>query len=230
MQLSRVGSIRRRTKFKGASLKWFSIQKWMAAMDSHLAVGIVPVDAPLASFGDINRGEWPGEFQSKTSTMFSYAMNNYWDTNCRAGQGGAFTFRYVLTSAKKLDPAALTRMGWESMQPVALDHVIDQDRVGDPDKPLSPTGASWIEISSPNIVVVTWKLAEDGNGAILRLQETAGQPTETSIALPLTPLHSANLCNGVEDNVSALDVSGKRIQLKFQPHEVLTVRLVKGIE
>ena len=219
-----------RDLFKGASLEWFSIQKWMAAMDSHLAVGIVPVDAPLASFGDINRGEWPGEFKPKTSTMFSYAMNNYWDTNYRAGQGGAFTFRYVLTSAEKLDPAALTKMGWESMQPVALDHVIDQDKVGDPDKPLPPTGASWVQISNPNIVLVTWKLAENGNGTILRLQETAGQPQETSITFPLTSSRSANLCDGVEDDLGKLDVSQKRIQLKFQPHEVLTVRLVQGIE
>jgi alpha-mannosidase len=212
--------------FKGASLEWFSVQKWMAAVDSHLAVGIVPVDAPLASFGDINRGEWPGEFEPKTSTIFSYAMNNYWDTNYRAGQGGAFTFRYVLTSAEQLDPAELTRMGWESMQAVGLDHVIDQDKVGDPEKPLPPTGASWVEMSNPNIVLVTWKLAEDGNGTILRLQETAGQATEANIALPLSALRSANLCNGVEDDLGKLDVSGKRIQLKFQPHEVLTVRLV----
>ena len=157
-------------------------------------------------------------------------MNNYWDTNYRAGQGGTFTFRYVLTSEEKLDPAALTRMGWESMQPVALDHVIDQDKVGDPVKPLPPTGASWVQISNPNIVLVTWKLAEDGNGTILRLQETAGQLQEASITFPLTSLRSANLCDGVEDDLDKLDVSQKRVQLKFQPHEVLTVRLVQGIQ
>jgi alpha-mannosidase len=212
--------------FKGASLEWFSIQKWMAAADSHLAVGIVPVDAPLASFGDINRGEWPGEFHPKTSTIFSYAMNNYWDTNYRAGQGGAFTFRYLLTSAEELDPAGFTRMGWESMQPVGLDNVIDQDKVGNPDKPLPSDGASFLEISSANIVLVTWKLAEDGNGTIFRLQETAGHATETTISLPLTPPRSASLCDGVEDDLRSLDLSGKSIQLKFQPHEVLTVRIV----
>ena len=32
--------------FKGASLEWFSIQKWMAAIGLPLAVGIVPVDSP----------------------------------------------------------------------------------------------------------------------------------------------------------------------------------------
>ena len=103
-------------------------------------------------------------------------MKNYWDTNHRAGQGGSFIFGCVLTSAEKLDPAALTKMGWESMQPVALDHVIERDKVGDPDKPLPPPGATWIQLSNQNIVLVTRKLAENGNGTILRLLEPASQP------------------------------------------------------
>ena len=78
--------------------------------DNFATVGIVPLDAPLASFGDINRGAWPGEFRPKSATLFSYAMNNYWHTNYRAAQGGDFTFRYVLTSEAKLDPAFLTRL------------------------------------------------------------------------------------------------------------------------
>jgi alpha-mannosidase len=198
----------------------------MAVSDDRLAVGIVPVDAPLASLGDINRGEWPGEFQPKTSTIFSYAMNNYWDTNYRAGQGGTFTFRYVLTSAERLDPVALTRMGWESMQPVALDNVIDQDKVGNPDKPLPAEGTSFLEMSGGNVVLVDWKLAEDGNGTILRLQETGGKAAETNISFPRTAIRSAMLCNGVEDDLRSLDVNGKGLHLTFQPHEVLTVRLV----
>ncbi len=32
-------------------------------------------------------------------------MNNYWDTNYAAGQGGDFTFRYIVTSGRNLDAA-----------------------------------------------------------------------------------------------------------------------------
>ena len=173
-----------RDMLKGASLEWFSVQKWMAVHDSNLTLGIVPVDASLASFGDINRGEWPSEFHPKTSTLFSYAMNNYWHTNYRAGQGGTFTFRYVITSAARLDPAELTRMGWESMEAPAVDVVASQDKAGNPGEPLPAEGTSFLEISSPNVALVTWKLAEDGKGTILRLQETAGQASEVTVRLP----------------------------------------------
>ncbi len=210
---------------KGASLEWFNIQKWMAVHDSNMTVGIVPLDASLASFGDINRGLWPSEFTPKTSTLFSYAMNNYWHTNYRAGQGGTFTFRYILTSAKEFNPPALSRLGWESMEAPVLDSVINQDKAGNPDEPLPAEGASFLEIDSPNIVLVTWKLAEDGKGTILRLQETAGQPADVTVTLPYSKVQSAALGDSVEDHLHDLTVTNNQIHLAFRPHEVLTVRL-----
>ncbi len=216
-----------RDMLKGASLEWFSIQKWMAVHDANMTVGIVPIDASLASFGDINRGLWPGVFQPKSATLFSYAMNNYWHTNYRAGQGGDFTFRYVLTSAGKFEPAALSRLGWESMEAPLVDAVANNDKAGNPNEPLPATGTSFLQIDNPNVVLVTWKLAEDGKGTILRLKEVAGQSEDATIELPHGEIHSASLCNSVEDDEQALDVTANTLSLKFRPHEVLTVRLIQ---
>jgi alpha-mannosidase len=213
--------------FKGANVEWFSIQKWMAANDGHLAVGIVPVDAPVATFGDINRGEWPVEFHPRSSTIFSYLMNNYWASNYVAGQGGTFQFRYVVTSADRLDPVALTRLGWESMQAPMLDHLIGQDKVGNPERPLPAEGTGFLTVDAPNLALVAWKLAEDGNGTILRFQETAGKATEATIQFPHATIHSASLCNALEDKVQDLNVGGNNVRLTFRPYEVLTIRLIR---
>jgi hypothetical protein len=210
---------------KGASLEWLSVQNWMASHDNTLAVGIVPVDAPLASFGDINRGVWPSEFRPKSSTIFSYVMNNYWDTGFIPAQGGEFVFRYVVTSSGGLDPAALTRLGWEAMRPVELDYVMDQDKVGNPPRPLPAEGASFLDVDQPAIVLIDWKTAEDGRGTILRFQDTAGRDTTATLTVPRTALKSANLCNAVEDDLQPLRVSGNSVSLNFHAHEVLTVRI-----
>ena len=210
---------------KGASLEWFNIQKWMAVRDSGMAIAIVPLDASLASFGDINRGLWPSEFHPKTSTLFSYAMNNYWHTNYRAGQGGTFTFRYALTSAKDFDPAALSRFGWESMESPTMDSVINQDKVGNPDEPLPAEGTSFLGIDNPNVVLITWKLAEDGKGTILRLQEIAGRASEADIQFPHTKVQSANICSSVEDDIGPLEVRDNGLHVSFRPDEVVTVRI-----
>lgn len=169
---------------KGGSLEWFNIQQWMAVRDANLAVGIVPLDAPLASFGDINRGTWPGKFAPKNGTILSYAMNNYWHTNYRAGQGGNFTFRYTLTSAPQLDGGALTKLGLEEMRPAELDYVVSQDKPGNPPRPLPAEGTNFLDISGDSVALITWKEAENSDGTILRLQETAGRPAEAQISLP----------------------------------------------
>jgi alpha-mannosidase len=198
----------------------------MAAHDAHLAVGIVPLDASLASFGDINRGKWPGDFKPKSGTIFSYAMNNYWHTNYRAGQGGTFTFRYTVTSDSKLDGGALTQLGIREMRPVELNEVVGQDKAGNPDRPLPPEGQGFLDDTGKDVALITWKRAEDGNGTIARLANISGRATNLSLQFPHLNIASANLCSGVEENTSELSVEGNSVRLRFQPFEVLTVRIV----
>jgi hypothetical protein len=212
---------------KGGSLEWFDVQHWMAVRDSSIAVGIVPIDASLASFGDINRGTWPGTFTPKTGTLFSYVMNNYWHTNYRAGQGDEFTFRYAMTSAGQLDGGDLTHLAMAEMRPAELDDVVSQDKPGDPLRPLPAEGEGFLQTTADNVALVTWKEAEDGNGTILRLQEIGGKPTETTLRFPHMNIDSAQLCSGVEDNLRKLPVENNSVRLNFGRFEVLTVRVVQ---
>ncbi len=213
--------------FKGGSPEWFSVHQWMAVHGSDLAVGIVPLDASLASFGDINRGKWPATFSAQTGTLFSYAMNNYWDTNYRAGQGGGFTFRYTLTSASKLDGGALTRLGTEAMRPVELNYVVAQDKVGNPPRPLPAAGEGFLRTDAPDVSLITWKQAQNGNGTILRLAETAGHAAEANIRFLHSTITSARLCSGVEDDKAVIPVANDSLRLSFKPFEVLTVRAIE---
>ena len=213
---------------KGGSLEWFNVQQWMAVRDSHLAVGIVPMDASLASFGDINRGKWPGTFQPATSTIFSYAMNNYWHTNYRAGQGGDFSFRYTVTSAAQLDGGALTRLGLDEMRPPEVDYVVGQDKAGNPPRPLPASGEGFLNTSGSDVAVLTWKEAEDGNGTIMRVQELDGRPAEAVIALPHARIQSAKLCSGVENDLRDLPVQSNAIHVSLKPFEVVTIRAMVG--
>ncbi len=209
----------------GASLEWFNVQQWMAAGDNDFTVGVVPVDTPLASFGDINRGKWPGEFHPATGTLFSYAMNNYWHTNYRAGEGGEFTFRYAMTSGPKFNGSELTKLGFEEMRPAEMDYVESQDKAGNPERPLPPQGASFLTVHGSNVALVTWKRAENGHGSIVRLQETGGAAGQAAIQFLRTKIARAHLCTGVEDDLRSLDVNGGTVTVALKPHEVVTLRL-----
>jgi alpha-mannosidase len=154
-------------------------------------------------------------------------MNNYWDTNYRAGQGGEFAFRYTVTSASGLDGRALTRLGMEAMRPVELNYVVAQDKVGNPPRPLPAVGDGFLQTSGQDIAMVTWKEAENGNGMILRLAEIAGHPAETNVKFLHSTIAAARLCSGVEDDKVSVPVEGNGIHLTFKPFQVLTVRAIE---
>ena len=135
-----------RDQLPGAGKEWFSVQHWVAAEQGGVTVALVPVDASLVCLGDIVRGTWPQEFGQRPGTIFSYVMDNYWDTNYAAGQGGDFTFRYVLTSGHHLRAGRLSRLGWEEMTPAEIDQITSQDKAINSPRPLDAAQGSFLQM------------------------------------------------------------------------------------
>jgi alpha-mannosidase len=215
-----------RNILKGGSLEWFTVRHWVRVQGREFSAAVIPVDAPLVSLGDINRGLWPSVFKPKSATIFSYAMNNYWHTNYYRVQGGSYTFRYVLTSGDPLSPVDLARLGRDSMTPLEHRQLISNDKYDNPAAPLSSASASFLETSSPDVMVEDWKRAEDGNGTIVRLLEVGGESVTTSLTFPLFNVREAWETNAVEDNQSQLPVEGHTVEVQMKPHEIATVRLI----
>jgi alpha-mannosidase len=152
-------------------------------------------------------------------------MNNYWDTNYVAGQGGDFTFRYVFTSGREFQPGSLSRLGWEEMSPLEADLVTHLDKAVDAPRPLDPANGSFLQVDSPHVVLVTWKRAEDEHGTILRLVEVGGQTGTVNITAPLLNVKSAWLCNALEKNQQPLRASGHTLSFPIQPFQIITIRV-----
>ncbi|HTZ47018.1 MAG TPA: polysaccharide lyase family protein [Verrucomicrobiae bacterium] len=210
---------------KGAGVEWFSVGHWVKASSAEADVAIVPVDTPLVTLGDINRGVWPEQFTAKRATIFSYVYNNYWHTNFRAEQGGEATFRYVMTSGSALAPQDLARLGRAAMTPLEMDEVIDQDKVGNPARPLEPTPTSFLEVQGSGVVAENWKAAEDGNGTVLRLVETAGAESNATVRFPMLKLQHAWLCTAMEDEIKEIRIGGSSLHITLKPHEIVTLRI-----
>lgn len=219
-----------RDMLKGAGLEWFSVRHWVSVSNGDLSAAIVPLDAPLITLGDINRGVWPEKFAPNSSTVFSYALNNYWHTNYRAEQGGDFTFRYAFTSGSQNSPADLARFGRAAMTPLEVDEVVDQDKAGDPARPLAPTPTSFLQVTAPNVVVENWKAANDGQGSILRLLEVGGEAATFRITFPLFNLQHTWITNAVEENQREVPLSGPFVELSIKPHQILTVRIAASMK
>jgi alpha-mannosidase len=205
----------------GGSREWYLPTTWASVYNPQVAATVVPLDAPLVAFGDIVRGEWPAEFKPKSSTIFSWLMNNYWGTNFPAWQGGDFTFRYAITTDAQFNAQLLTRFGLEALTPLERDDV-----PGTPDSSLLPNqGASLLEVGNPRVTLLTWKRAEDGDGTILRLQDTAGEASNIRIHSPFLTFERAWLCNLLEDKQAEITIQGEDLGVLIKPFQVLTLRL-----
>jgi hypothetical protein len=210
---------------KGGNLEWFSVQHWVAVDQDNVSVALVPVDAHLVTLGDIVRGAWPKEFGSRKGTIFSYLMSNYWETNWPAGQGGDYTFRYAVTSGRNLSPGALSRLGWEEMSPIEINEIKSQDKAITPPRPLAANESSFLQVDPSNVVLVTWKRAEDEQGTILRFVEVNGESSPVRVELPILNVQNAWLCNAMEKDQQPLAVSGHHLEFPIKPFEIVTVRL-----
>ncbi|MFN7994931.1 MAG: polysaccharide lyase family protein [Bryobacteraceae bacterium] len=209
----------------GAGREWFNVQHWVAAEQNGASASIVPVDAPMVTLGDIARGTWPAGFGNRKGAVFSYVMANYTPEGYPAGQGGTFTFRYVFSSSARFSAEENSRLGWAALSPFELDEIRPNDKAVFVRRPLSADSASFLEIDEPGLTLVTWKLAEDGRGTILRLLETAGRRTTAHIRIPGRQIDAAWQCNAVEDDQQRLDSSRQGIQVPVGPFQIVTVRI-----
>ncbi|HLK04903.1 MAG TPA: polysaccharide lyase family protein [Candidatus Acidoferrum sp.] len=215
--------------YPGAGHEWFNVQHWVSVQQEGVSGTVMPLDASLLTLGDINRGAWPTSFGERPGTIFSYAMNNYWHTNYRAAQGGDFRFRYVVTSAASTEPAALSRIGWQEFTPLELDEITSQDKALDSPRPLDGNQSSFLQVDDPDVLLETWKPAEDGNGTILRLLEFGGRSARTiKITTPLLNIDRATLTDAVERNQKPLPLTQNGgLEVEIRPHEILTIRIEK---
>jgi alpha-mannosidase len=148
-------------------------------------------------------------------------MNNYWGTNFPAWQGGDFTFRYMITSNPTFDPASLTRFGLNALTPLERDDVQASQDIS----VLPNSQASLLEIANPGVTLLTWKRSEDGDGTILRLQESAGEASDVVVRSKYLNFEKAWQCDLLEENQSEIKTSGDGLNFPIKPFQVITVRL-----
>lgn len=210
---------------QGGNREWFTVQDWVRVSNPRIAMAVTPLDAPLVTFGDIDRGTWPKTFEPHNSTVFSFAINNYWHTDFRHFEEGPFTFRYVITSGNTLGEAELSNFGKAEMTPLEAGQLIHNDKMGNPAEPLTTAPTSFLHVDAANVQLVNWKAAEDGNGTILRLVETGGTPATIHLTFPELVLSQAWQTNAVEENQQSLPVTPHELTVSVKPYEILTLRI-----
>jgi alpha-mannosidase len=84
---------------------------------------------------------------------------------------------------------------------------------------------SLVSVSAPYVIIETVKLAEDGNGLIVRLYENQRNRGRITVKAGFA-LAEAYQCNLLEERERALEIADNQIALDVTPYQIVTLRLV----
>ena len=159
----------------GACKNYLTIQRWVDVSNKQYGLTWATVDAPLIEIGEITsdprgfKGGWIRTLKPST-TLYSYVMNNYWETNYKADQEGPTTFRYSLRPHGPLDLAAAQRFGVERRQPLIA---------------AAATGKAppvlGLRVRPEGVLVTALKPSQDGKALIVRLFNASGKPQSAEL-------------------------------------------------
>ncbi len=205
-----------KNQLEGTASDWNTIQNFASVRNNNAQVVFGSNDIPLVQFGAINTGRFYYKHQPETSHIYSWVLNNYWTTNFRASQEGEMKWSYFITSSKDNSNAFATRFGWASRVPL-LTRVLPAGK-----EEAEITTQSLIDIGISNILLVSAKPAQDGNGIILHLRETKGEKAVININKIVNP---NNFSSVSEVNVLEEELKKIKGKLILKPYETKFMKL-----
>lgn len=203
----------------GACKNWLEVGGWADVSNKDYGITLATLDAPLIQVGGItatllggqsNPDVWRKKI-GPTQKLYSWALNNHWETNYRASQEGIITFRYALRPHTVFAPVAATRFSTELSQPLIVTKALPHDY------PIPR-----LQLSSDQLVVITLKPSKDGKAWMVTLFNPSAAPQRSTLQWS-SPVTATSYSNTGE--VPLRPVNG---EVEVAGLDVVTLRVEKG--
>jgi hypothetical protein len=170
-----TGGVGGPARVPGSAEHVHAIRHWVALQDASATVAWSTLEAPLVQLGNVflPYPPYPPTIDDAGAGLIaSWAMNNVWDTNFPAAQGGETSLSYALASAPpEADARALG---------IATAAALTQPLIGVFDGTRDAPAGTICEVDGPGVEVVL--LAAAGNGFVAHLQSYADCDVEVRVA------------------------------------------------
>ncbi|MCX6872579.1 MAG: hypothetical protein NTW21_02050 [Verrucomicrobia bacterium] len=223
-----------RQQVEGSATCHYAIRSFTDLSNDKYGVTVSPVEGSLVCYGEPTTTPLTGsEYHFKrnrtyptTSRLYLYLMNNMFDCNIAADQQGPVSFNGSLRShAGDWKTGGADQFGREAQQPLI------SWRADGKNKGSLESSGSFMSVDVPNVMCSVITPAEmNGDGLIVRLNETQGRETSAVVSLPMLPeIKSARMVSLVEnDTGEVLPVNGNSFRLTMPKFGVKTVRVRCG--
>ncbi len=202
----------------GSSTDWNAAQNFVSVRGKTGQIVIVSNEVPLWQFSDFNMAKWERIPKQGKTWLYSYVMNNYWFTNFRAFQEGAFSWSYQLTSSADTTNTFATKYAWNERNPF-------------PTRTF-PAGANELKVTSletlqvigpANAMLVNTRPAFKGKGTILlHFRELDGRNAEVNLA---SAVPGQTIKKMVEVNAAGKEIGQPLKTVQLRPYEVRFIEI-----
>jgi hypothetical protein len=223
-------------QFPGSNSNYYPVQHWADVSDGQIGVALCPLEAHLVEFGGLwpcyvsqaHHGVTPPDFgrpfvgreNLRKGHLYSFVLTSNFRTNFQSVQQGDLLFRYAITTHRGDWKAGRPRdAGWAVANPL-VPILVSGKGQGTLGKRMS-----FAEVDQPNVLLLTLKRAEDGQGVIVRLWETEGKQTTVSVKLPHLAIRKAFRTNLVEEDEQELTFTAQTVTASIKPFGLTTIRL-----
>ncbi|WP_033424316.1 glycoside hydrolase family 38 C-terminal domain-containing protein [Actinomadura flavalba] len=158
------------------------IRHWVAFEDPALTVAWATLEAPLVQFGSIHMpyAPFPPTLGEEPGTLYSWALNNIWDTNFPSQQQGETTFRYAVASAAPQDAGSGRRLG--AVTAAGLTDAFVATLATGPGT--AEADGVLVTADDPDVLVTSVGRSRHGHDLLVRLRSLASGPVETTLTVP----------------------------------------------
>ncbi len=157
-------------------------------------------------------------------TIYSWALNNIWDTNFPPQQGGEMVFDYVIATGNDDARHLALTTGADIAQPLL--GIIAP--LAGPDGGLTPDRSSFFRSSDPRIEISHLGQSRHGKGLAIHLVSRAGETVTTTLEINHLPVSRAQVGTFLETDLVETPLKDGRIEVELAPGEIRVVRLDLG--
>jgi len=178
-----------------------AIQHWLSVSNSEFTVFWGTAEAPLIEVGNIHIPYTPFDPtlpSHEPQTVYSYVLNNIWDTNFPNNQGGEMEFHYSITSCEgDFDPVKAAKFGSGVCGPLSgftVPYFVKNDQ------------GTFVTLDSRNIKVLSVRKIKDAQYSVL-LHEIGGQETTTLLRIQgahIVKAFTANIAGGDRQEIESM--------------------------
>jgi alpha-mannosidase len=202
----------------GSSTDWNAAQNFVSVRGKKGQIVIVSNEAPLWQFSDFNMAKWERIPKQGKTWLYSYVMNNYWMTNFRAFQEGAFSWSYQITSSADTTNTFATKYAWNERNPFPTRTF--PAGANELKKPSLET----LRVTGPaNAMLVNSRPAFSGKGTLLlHFRELEGKSAEVNLS---SSLPGQTIKRIVEVNAVGKEIGQPLKSIQLRPYEVRFIEI-----